>query len=731
QAGYGLTAPISLAEPTDLDVTQTESLIEALKLLGAFENDEDLYQRILVLSKLNDLIKEWIIELAESKELPASEREVVSAKMLTFGSFRLGVHTKGADIDTLCVAPRHVERSDFFTSFVDKLNQQDRVKNLRVIEDAYVPVIKFEFDGIEIDLVFARLLRPTVSDKLDLKDNSCLNSLDIKCIRSINGFRVTDGIVNLVPNKENFQLTLRAIKLWAKRRGIYSNMLGFLGGVSWAILVARVCQLYPNAVASTLINKFFLIFSKWEWPTPVALRSAEENKLNLPVWDPRVNLSDRSHIMPIITPAYPQQNSSFNVTMSTRTVMREEFKHGLEVTNEIFQKKTEWSKLFEPLNFFQKYKHYIVLTASAFDEKHHLKWIGLVESKIRLLITSLEKNEFISIAHVKPESFPGNKNLHKLTEYVSMWFVGLLFKKSENGKGLNIDLTSVIQSFTDTVYRQASNLKMLTKGMKVNAVYVKKKDLHAFLPAETLQKKKKESMQDNSQNGSGHQSQTTSSDESHLDNSRDMDSRTSKNSPPLKEIPKMDTCTAEIERNAKDQRSNSADKEKTPDIIVPSVVSRSDPVPPVVSTGLSIPVDSVAALNSRPQPGCATLKHNAVPQFRAQFSQGPRELNGTSSLSSKTTVPKRPYSQISEGRYSPTSEECPKKRVYKEKLTGQDSAFGDGGGPGHVRSTSTANVILTLQFYARLPSKELPDSSSPVPTNSIRIIKRSIKLTLN
>lgn len=50
-------------------------------------------------------------------------------------------------------------------------------------------------------------------------------------------------------------------------RGIYSNMLGFLGGVSWAMLVARTCQLYPNAVAATLVHKFFLVFSKW-WEHP-------------------------------------------------------------------------------------------------------------------------------------------------------------------------------------------------------------------------------------------------------------------------------------------------------------------------------------------------------------------------------------------------------------------------------------------------------------------------------
>uniref|UniRef100_A0A8U7MBQ7 Poly(A) polymerase n=1 Tax=Corvus moneduloides TaxID=1196302 RepID=A0A8U7MBQ7_CORMO len=481
---------ISLAPPTDKDHIHTQKLIEAMKPFGVFEDQEELFHRTTVLGKLNNFVREWISELAESKNLPPSITEQVGGKIFTFGSYRLGVHTKGSDIDALCVAPSHVERSDFFQSFFEKLKNLEEVKNLRAIEDAYVPVIKFEFDGIEIDLVFAKLSLPTVSDDLDLRDDSCLKSLDIRCIRSLNGSRVTDEILRLVPNLENFRLTLRAVKLWAKRRGVYSNIMGFLGGVSWAMLVARICQLYPNALASTLVNKFFLIFSKWDWPKPVLLKHLEESFLNLPVWDPRVNPSDRYHVMPIITPAYPQQNSTYNVSVSTRAVMVEEFQRGLEVTDEILKGKSDWSKLFEPLNFFQKYKHYIVLTASAFTEEHHLNWIGLVESKIRVLVGNLERNEFITIAHVQPQSFPGNKDLYK-HGYVSMWFLGLVFKKAESAVKTNVDLTHGIQSFTDTVYRQASALNILKEGMKIEATYVKRKQLHYFLPAGTLQKRKK------------------------------------------------------------------------------------------------------------------------------------------------------------------------------------------------------------------------------------------------
>lgn len=45
-----------------------------------------------------------------------------------------------------------------------------------------------------------------------------------------------------------------------------------------------------------------------------------------------------------------------------------------------------------------------------------------------------------------------------------------------------------------TVYRQANNINMLKEGMKIEATHVKKKQLHHYLPAEILQKKKKVSL---------------------------------------------------------------------------------------------------------------------------------------------------------------------------------------------------------------------------------------------
>ena len=70
----------------------------------------------------------------------------------------------------------------------------------------------------------------------------------------------------------------------------------------------------------------------------------------------QINPSDRYHLMPIITPAYPQQNSTFNVTHSTRQVMLQEFCRGREVCTEIVLGRKTWLDLFEPISFFTLFK---------------------------------------------------------------------------------------------------------------------------------------------------------------------------------------------------------------------------------------------------------------------------------------------------------------------------------------------------------------------------------------
>ncbi|KAG5680694.1 hypothetical protein PVAND_010185 [Polypedilum vanderplanki] len=527
----GMTSAISLAMPKPEDLKRTSDLEGTLKPYNVFETEQELNHRMEILAKLNTLVKQWVKDVSIKKNMPEQMAEKLGGKIYTFGSYRLGVHHRGADIDALCVAPRNIERSDYFTSFFELLKQQPEVTECRAVEEAFVPVIKMNFDGIEIDLLFARLALKEIPDSFDLRDDLLLKNLDPRCVRSLNGCRVTDEILRLVPNIENFRLALRTIKLWAKKHGIYSNSLGYFGGVSWAMLVARTCQLYPNAAAATLVHKFFLVFSRWKWPQPVLLKQPDTVNLGFAVWDPRINAQDRYHLMPIITPAYPQQNSTFNVSISTSKVIQNEFKEGMEITDEIMLGKADWDKLFQPPNFFTKYRHFIVLLVSSATADDHLEWCGLIESKIRILIGNLERNQHINLAHVNPKCFEkstgsakekgttavnkqptavisekneneSEKNTEKLetttsdnneesqneSEYCSMWFIGLEFERSAN---LNVDLTVSIQSFTDSVHKHALNIKMLKEGMKIEARHVRRKQLSQYIDGNYVKRERK------------------------------------------------------------------------------------------------------------------------------------------------------------------------------------------------------------------------------------------------
>ena len=54
-------------------------------------------------------------------------------------------------------------------------------------------------------------------------------------------------------------------------------------------------------------------------------------------------------------------------------------------------------------------RHFIVLIASSQVHEQYMDWVRLVESKIRLLVQSLEKNQHISLAHINPQGYHQEK----------------------------------------------------------------------------------------------------------------------------------------------------------------------------------------------------------------------------------------------------------------------------------------------------------------------------------
>ncbi|CAN1296595.1 Nuclear poly(A) polymerase 1 [Linum perenne] len=475
QHRLGITDPISLGGPTEYDVIKTRELEKYLQDVGLYESREEAVSREEVLGRLDQIVKRWVKAISRTKGLNDQLVHEANAKIFTFGSYRLGVHSPGADIDTLCVGPSYASREeDFFGELHNMLTEIPEVTEVHPVPDAHVPVMGFKFKGVSIDLLYAKLALWVIPEDLDVSQDSILQNTDEQTVRSLNGCRVTDQILSLVPNIQNFRTTLRCLRFWAKRRGVYSNVSGFLGGINWALLVARICQLYPNALPNMLVSRFFRVYTQWRWPNPVMLCAIEERSFGLQVWDPRRNHKDRYHLMPIITPAYPSMNSSYNVSTSTLRIMSEEFQRGSEICEAMEASKADWETLFEPFSFFDAYKNYLQIDISAENEHDLRSWKGWVESRLRTLMLKIEKQTFNMLqCHPHPGEFSDkSKPLH------NCYFMGLQRKQGVPvNEGEQFDIRATVEDFKRTV----NMYTMWKPGMEIQVTHVKRRSIPSFV----------------------------------------------------------------------------------------------------------------------------------------------------------------------------------------------------------------------------------------------------------
>ncbi|GAB4840343.1 Nuclear poly(A) polymerase 1 [Ancistrocladus abbreviatus] len=485
----GLTDPISWAGPSDVDIIKNQELEKFLVDVGLYESREESIKREEVLGRLDELVKVWVKNVSRAKGFNDHIVEESNAKIFTFGSYRLGVHGPGADIDTLCVGPRYASRDkDFFGELRRMLIEMPEVQDLHPIPDAYVPVMKFKFDGVSIDLLYAKLDLWVIPEDLDISKESTLWNADEQTVRSLNGCRVTDQIMGLVPNIQAFRSTLRCLRFWAKRRGIYSNVSGFLGGINWALLVARICQLYPNALPSMLVPRFFRVYCQWRWPNPIMLCEMRAGSSGLYNWDPRKNHNDRQHLMPIITPAYPSMNSSYSVSKSTLRIMQGEFQRAHEVCQALETNKADWNALFESFLFFGAYKDYLQIDIIARNADQMREWKGWVESRLRLLTLKIERDTKDMLqCHPHPSEFC-LKTAH------CCHFMGLQrTQDADTTKTGAFDIRFTIRDFKNAV----EMYKHWQCGMAIHVSHVRRKDLPSFVfpggirPAQPLTMKTK------------------------------------------------------------------------------------------------------------------------------------------------------------------------------------------------------------------------------------------------
>ena len=393
-----------------LSCTTRDNLQATLRKLGCYVNANE--NRFQALRELEGILNVWSTQLRNRELENDADAEIPGISLVSFGSYRLAVHNRSSDLDLIALCPPWCSREDFFDSLVGVLNERPTCRSVNPIPTAYTPVIKFLLCEVKIDLLFVRLnttrkllecqkLQASLGKNRKSRveyyiEDSDLIGLDEVEIRSINGARVSQRLLELVPSVDDFRMVLMAVKAWAKNCGVQSNVLGFLGGINWAILVAWICgnKQADFSEPSKLLYLFFVTFAKWKWPDPVYIEPPRKEPpfavKKMQCWDPEETPRDELHLMPIITPAYPNMNSSYSVGIPQLRRMQDEMYRAAYALKE---SSFDCSVIFQDCGFFQRHCNFLQVIMSAHNKEDLLLWGRLCETKLRILISALETDD--------------------------------------------------------------------------------------------------------------------------------------------------------------------------------------------------------------------------------------------------------------------------------------------------------------------------------------------------
>uniref|UniRef100_A0A915NIN4 polynucleotide adenylyltransferase n=1 Tax=Meloidogyne floridensis TaxID=298350 RepID=A0A915NIN4_9BILA len=216
---------------------------------------------------------------------------------------------------------------------------------------------------IDVDLIYAQIPFEKIETDFDIMDDEIIEgNKNARSILALAGVRCLKIIRQdyICQNQELLVLLMRYVKIWAKNRLIYSNIAGYLSGHSLSIMSAKICIKNPEATSlSFVIKQFFNVYKAWNWgEEPLFLvdlvDTNEEFENASEIVEPwrvkyenfdsssetgssekrgKKNEGNDGTQMSIITPGFPEQNTTFNVNKFTLKRIIMEFKRGFALIN--------------------------------------------------------------------------------------------------------------------------------------------------------------------------------------------------------------------------------------------------------------------------------------------------------------------------------------------------------------------------------------------------------------
>ncbi|KAK3955438.1 2'-5' RNA ligase superfamily-domain-containing protein [Pseudoneurospora amorphoporcata] len=197
------------------------------------------------------------------------------------GSFALGVHTSSSDMDVLAIGP--FSTTTFFSLAIQRLrrasssplySQQYQPKILRRIHSSTGTMLELSLSSIKFDLQYcpaAHIASHWPRILSTAPPGNAVWSLPALTLTKLKAARDLDYLRRTVPDLAVFRQAHRAVRTWAKGRGVYAQRFGYLGGIQISVMLARVYKALAlrggvsGIGAEELVVSFFEEYARIDW----------------------------------------------------------------------------------------------------------------------------------------------------------------------------------------------------------------------------------------------------------------------------------------------------------------------------------------------------------------------------------------------------------------------------------------------------------------------------------
>ena len=372
---------------------------------------------------LGDLIDELLETCSEdcltkakrSKAIEVLERAFKAwtgdetSRCLVYGSVAYDAHLPNSDTDILCITASHMTCSDFisdFGNFLLQYREQDNHNHQRppyctesdilLIPTAMPPLIQVRIFDIEHDVLFTKVVGSPLPPPhlFNVLDPSYLVGMNDISRRSLGGPILVQTIINIL-NKAGIQFVvfcraLKAVKLWAVRRGIHGAKYGYPGGAAWvALTCAAARRCLPGSSALHIIETFFKLHSGTGLCYPVCITQVPDNWRKSP-----------GDAMAVLVPAPAPEmapkiviNTCNTVTKCTLMSLVTELNRAAALFSihvEGEDRKNRLKSIWNSSDFFSSFQSFLQIEIRAASLSGLSPWLSFISSRVRDLLVLVD-----------------------------------------------------------------------------------------------------------------------------------------------------------------------------------------------------------------------------------------------------------------------------------------------------------------------------------------------------